>query len=108
MDGSVHGDVGGGLTRARALPPPSSTLPFFLPLPHRRQIYDSALLGEGCLPALRHALAELLVRAFVKMAFDLMVDRFDRSVEITYVALSLFPSPLLLKGGHPRHSSRKR
>lgn len=26
--GSVHGDVGGALTRAKVLPPPSSTLPF--------------------------------------------------------------------------------
>lgn len=26
------------------------------------EIYDSALLGEGCLPAFRHALTNLLVR----------------------------------------------
>lgn len=25
------------------------------------EVYDSALLGEGCLPAFRHALANLLV-----------------------------------------------
>lgn len=42
----------------RAYPPPPHTLGCCAV----EQIYDSALLGEGCLPAFRHALADLLVR----------------------------------------------